>query len=366
MSTNVQIGIVARLFDSPGWLRGTSYDLALIFGTFLLALASGLIVVWQPWLFFPVLLADLWLLGYHHVIATFTRLSFDRESLKENRFLVFYLPFLVLAATVTLAITFGAWMIASIYLYWQWFHYSRQSWGISRVYERKSGGLVDDNPLFSQLCFYLVPIYGILYRSWQAPETFILNEVRVIPMPELAVDIVGIAALISILAWLWTRLQAWRQGRLAIAHSAFMASHIAVFLIGYRLIEDITYGWVVLNVWHNAQYLLFVWLFNANKFKDGIDEKSPFLSGISQSNAKWRYFLSCFALSTVIYLVLDATSSAIESSAWWSTDYFNLAIAAPVTVIIFQTINFHHYIVDSRIWKVRSKPIQETLGLSKS
>jgi len=28
-----------------------------------------------------------------------------------------------------------------------------------------------------------------------------------------------------------------------------------------------------------------------------------------------------------------------------------------------QAINFHHYIVDSQIWKVRKKPMQATMGV---
>ena len=31
-----------------------------------------------------------------------------------------------------------------------------------------------------------------------------------------------------------------------------MASHFTIFYVGYLVIEDITHGWLVLNVWHNA------------------------------------------------------------------------------------------------------------------
>jgi hypothetical protein len=33
-------------------------------------------------------------------------------------------------------------------------------------------------------------------------------------------------------------------------------------------------------------------------------------------------------------------------------------------IVVYQAINFHHYIVDSIIWKIRRKPIQKTLGIS--
>lgn len=33
------------------------------------------------------------------------------------------------------------------------------------------------------------------------------------------------------------------------------------------------------------------------------------------------------------------------------------------TIVLYQIVNFHHYVVDSRIWKVRSAPIRQTLEL---
>ena len=245
----------------------------------------------------------------------------------------------------------GVWVIASVYLYWQWFHYTRQGWGISQVYRAKSGGLVDDGPLFSKLSFYLIPAWGILYRSWQAPDTFIFVELRVIPVPELLVNAVGVAAIVSVLAWGYRRFRAWRNGRLPVAHTWYMLSHYAVFIVGYLAIEDITFGWLVINVWHNAQYILFVWLFNANRYKEGIHDSAPFLSKLSQSKNILRYLFFCLAISTLIY----ALGLVVSSN--------QIVAGLPMVVILFQAINFHHYIVDSRIWKVRKKSMRETLDL---
>lgn len=334
-----------------GWLRSRQFDVTFVQGIAALALLSGAIVVARPELFKFVLAADLWLLGYHHVIATYTRLAFDRQSLKEYRFFVFVLPVLVFSATFALAWSVGVWIIASVYLYWQWFHYTRQSWGISQVYRAKSGGLVDDDPLFSKLSFYLLPAWGILYRSWQAPDTFLFVELRVIPVPELLVNVVGVAAVASVLMWGYRRFAAWRQGRLAVAHTWYMLSHYTVFTVGYLAIPDITFGWLVINVWHNAQYILFVWLFNTNRFKNGKDENAPFLSEISQPKNIVRYLLICFAISSIVYL----TGLVIASN--------QVVAGLPMVVILFQAINFHHYIVDSRIWKVRKKTMKKTLAL---
>jgi hypothetical protein len=42
----------------------------------------------------------------------------------------------------------------------------------------------------------------------------------------------------------------------------------------------------------------------------------------------------------------------------------NTAALLLPALVIYQSINFHHYIVDSVIWKVRRKPLQTTLGIA--
>lgn len=335
-----------------GWLRGRPFDLTFIVGITAVALLSGAVVVADPRLFGPILFLDLWLLGYHHVISTYTRLCFDKESLRQHRFLLFGLPPLVLAGVVLIFVGLGAWAIPTIYLYWQWFHYTRQSFGVSQVYRRKAGELIDESPWLTKAALYLLPLWGILYRSYQEPETFLWMEVRVLPVPGWLVDGAALAALAVMGFWFAQRIAAWMRGRLPIAHTLYMISHFVVFYTGYIAIDDITHGWLVINIWHNAQYVLFVWLFNSNRFKNGIDPKARFLSTISQADKAWLYFGVCLALTSVFYLSVDL---AIDQFSHW---------ALPLALIVYQTINFHHYIVDSLIWKVRKKPMQKTLGIA--
>jgi hypothetical protein len=330
------------------------FDITFVHGVAALALLSGCVVVLRPDWFPAVLIADLWLLGYHHVIATYTRLAFDKDSLREHRFFVFVLPFIVFGTTFLLAWSIGVWVIATIYLYWQWFHYTRQSWGISQVYRAKSNGLVNEGPVFAKLCFYLVPLWGILYRSWQAPDTFLFVDLRVIPVPGWLVTVVGFASAVSVMIWCAQRFRMWREGRLPVAHTWYMVSHFVVFFVGYRLIEDITFGWLVINVWHNAQYILFVWLFNANRFAKGEDSRAPLLSSMSQPGRITRYLAICLGISTLVYALTGALTNE------------QLVAGLPLAIIFYQAVNFHHYIVDSIIWKVSKKPMRRTLKLDEA
>jgi hypothetical protein len=333
------------------WLRSAEFDLSFIIGLPCLALLTGFVVLMQPELFVPVLILDLWFLGYHHVIATYTRLCFDRKSFGEHwPLLIILLP---AVAIITLAIAYGVglWVIVSIYFYWQWFHYTRQSWGISRAYRGKDRSALYEDGWLDQAIFYALPVLGILHRSNQNPGEFIGLELRVIPIPSALVSLATAAAIALLAIWVFRRLQAWREGRLATIHTLYLATHFLVFAVAYLLIEDVTVGWLVINIWHNAQYVLFVWMFNTKRFKNGSDPDARFLSYISQPNRLWLYFLTCIGITGVLYWGVLGTLSA----------FFFAGLSA--TIILYQIVNFHHYIVDSMIWKVRKAPMQKTLGL---
>jgi len=343
---------IAVPIQSFGWLRGASFDLTFVAGISALALLSGALATLNPRLFPVILALDLWLLGYHHVVSTFTRLAFDRESLRAHRFLVTWLPLLVLIGVVAACLAAGPWILTTTYLYWQWWHYTRQSYGVSRIYQRK-GGVADG--LLGKLVIYAVPVCGILFRSYQAPDKFLFAEVKVLPVPLGLVVLTGAFVAGVTVLWGMRQAAAWREGKLTPAYTLYVCSHLVIFSAGYLLTRDIDHGWLVLNVWHNAQYILIVWMFNNNRFKGGVEPRAHFLSTISQRQNLWRYLLACLGISTVFYVLL---SSALSWAA------VATATALPLVVVAYQVINFHHYIVDSVIWKVRKKALRQNLGVT--
>jgi hypothetical protein len=308
-------------------------------------------IIAKPALFYPILIVDLWLLGYHHVISTYTRLCFDKKSFAENRQLVLVAFPAILGLTAIVAWVAGLWVVISVYFYWQWWHYTRQSWGISRAYRGKDSNALYESGWVDQAVFYSLPILGILTRSNQDPGLFLSMELRVIPVPDLVVEAATVAAILLVAYWLARRVQSWFQGRLALAHTLFMTTHFLIFAVGYLLIEDITYGWLAINIWHNAQYIMFVWLFNTRRFRNGIDSSARFLSYISQPERKLLYFGACIAITGIIYFTVLGTLDAL------------LFAGLSGTLVLYQAVNFHHYIVDSYIWKIRKQPIRETLGI---
>jgi hypothetical protein len=334
------------------WIRNAQFDLFFIFGILALSFLTGAVIIIEPSLFYPILVIDLWFLGYHHVIATFTRLCFDKKSRSEHWFLVFGLTPIVAAVTLLVAWQIGLWVIVTIYFYWQWWHYTRQSWGISRVYRGKDRTALYEGGWLDQAIFYCLPVWGILSRSAEQQDRFIGMELWSIPVPPVVATISGYATAALLLIWLARRLQAVMAGRLATVHTMYMATHFAIFATAYLVIPDITLGWLMINIWHNAQYILFVWMYNTRRFSNGIDPEAPFLSYIGQPGRLWLYLLSCVAITGVVYWGVLRTID-------WA---FFAGLSA--TIVLYQIANFHHYIVDSLIWKVRKPTLQKTLGLT--
>jgi len=342
-----------------GWLDGWRYDSILIFGVALIALISGLIVLAEASLFYPVLIADLWLLGYHHVIATFTKLAGTAEDRAENFFLIYLLPLLVLGGVVAMYFGLGIWSIVTVYFFWQWFHYTRQAYGIGAFYRRKAKFPTKESRLLTHAAIWSIPIWGLLNRTSQGWEEFLFLPVYMPPVPERVAMVAGIIAVGTVLLWIRSRIKDFRAGQLSIAETSFVASHMLIFYVGYIAIADINIGWLVANVWHNAQYILFVWLYNTNRFKNTDVVLSPdtILQWLSKRKPVRILLYFCFTLvlTTIFYQFLG---TGFKLAA--------MQFLIPVTtlyVIGYQAVNFHHYVVDGIIWKARNRKNQQVLNV---
>jgi hypothetical protein len=101
------------------WILNPRFDTTFVFGLLLLGLTTGVVCLIQPALFYQILLIYLWFLGYHHVIATYTRFCFDRESLKEHRVLIWGLLPAVAVVTLVVAWQVGMWVMITGAIYWE-------------------------------------------------------------------------------------------------------------------------------------------------------------------------------------------------------------------------------------------------------
>lgn len=334
------------------YLRNPVFDSFFIGFIPLVAISSAWFVYLKPEFFNLVLFLDLTLLGYHHVISTYTRLGFDKKSLIENRVIVFYLPPIIMALVAILVVYDTGWIVSTIYLHWQWYHYSRQSEGIAKSIKFKSKSVEAGSETFNRIVFYLIPIACFMAMSSRQPQKFLYMDVYTVPIPVFIANILlGLAAVVFCV-WLVRQLQAVGSGQLKRGHLAYLLSHHIIYLVAYVVISEVSIGWLAINIWHNMQYISFVWHFNTNKFKAGFDKRQPVISWISQSNRAFIYVGFCLILTSLFYSIVDFGLGILEPYT-----------AIPLVVVAYQTINFHHYIVDSVIWKLRKPAVHKTLEL---
>ncbi len=342
-----------------GWIDGIKYDGIFIFGIAGIAILSGLIIFLKPSMFLPVLVIDLLLLSYHHVIATFTKLAGTADDRKENRFLIYLLPFISLATVIALYGVFGVFIIATIYFFWQWYHYIRQGYGIAVFYRRKSKKLPKKNTVISQLAIWAIPIWGILNRCGQGWEEFLFLPFYVPKVPEWLVTFAGFVAVGSVVLWVLNKCNEYRKNILSLAQTSFVVSHMLIFYVGYVLIPDLNTGWLVVNIWHSAQYLMFVWLFHVNRHGK-LEKTQNVLSMRTIANREplkiLTYFCVTLAMTFVFFGGLNIGIELVSSSTG--------ILLSNIVVIGYQTVNFHHFVVDSLIWKARNKKNRKAMNIS--
>jgi hypothetical protein len=326
---------VPRIATTAGWLHGAKADLTLVAGVLALALLLGGAALARPALFGWVLLADLWLLAYPHVAATFTRVASDRRSLRAHWFLLFALPPLVFAATAGVTWIGGVIALNTTYFYWQTYHYTMQSYGVARAYRRRAGGGPD--PLTASVIFAF-PLWGVLHRAHQRPSLFYGSPIWSPPVPRAAAIAAGGLALSLLAAWTLRELRAARAAGLAPAGAAdappqvgrvlFVLSHVVITVLSYVVVTEVTRGWLFINIWHNAQYLVFVWLHRSTEHE-----------ARQKGASLLRYAAACIGVSALFYLMLGELAAPLSAGL------------LPVVLICHQAVNFHHYLVDAVIWR---------------
>ena len=339
--------VAATAAASPrSFVWNESFDATLLVAPFALGLLAAAVVTANPALYAAVVVADLWFLGYHHVVSTYTRLGFSSRGLLRNRFLALDLLLVIVLATTALAFTAGAWVVASAFLYLQWFHYMRQGYGISRMYFRSTpeGQVAGARDLVANAVIYVVPIFAIAHRSMTMGDTFLAMPIKTIAPPQAVVTALAVAAAVTIGAWFVRFGQRVGSDTADLRYEGFIFSHIVIFLVAYVWTDSANVGWLAINIWHNLQYVLVVWMVNVKKYSGRVDSEEPLLSRISQPGRPVTYFVCCLAITTLVYLALNRFTVLVMGGG----------LAA--TLGVYMGINFHHYIVDAMIWKRRALP----------
>ena len=334
-------------FRSPG------FDLFFVVFIPISAIMVAFYVAYNVSDFFFILTLNIWLLGYHHVISTFTRVASSTFQIKEHKWLMLYLPPVVLASVIGLDFIGSVIIISTVYLHWQWWHYTRQSEGISKAIQYKTGCKLDGNSAIHRAAFYGTATLSFLVMSSRNAEVFLGMPVATLPVPTQLTTLLTGCFLVTSAAWVGLLTYQLTYKKISGLFFLYQMSHIAIYYIAYVFFKDINIGWLAINIWHNLQYITFVWLTNRNTYGNGIDENNKIVSWLSQPNRAFLYFTACLGATFIFY-------KTISMGANIASQYLSI----PLVLIIFMSINFHHYVVDTVIWKIKKPTTQKAIGIS--
>jgi hypothetical protein len=342
------------------WLGGRSFDLVWFSGGAVLAFAAfAVAVAFRPSI---VAIAWIWLLLFDgpHMMALYTRTYLDAETWRANKPLLvgalaaFAVGPAFLAATLATHDDrpFLAFLgLSSVYGY---HHVVRQHYGFVALYRGKGGVaparatfLADKWTLYLGLWLpwlhFLVahPVGRALVGA--APEASgaeraagaaLLGAWLVIALGYAVVTLVGRPR--RGLESRYLLLVVGVHGFLYFVASRFEPVYSAARTPDQQLLLMTVMGGIV----HSAQYVGIVWLYHART-----------RAGASLP----RYLLACVAFSA-IYLVIAAATAVYPAITLVEAARVGPFPVSRLALCVWWGIALHHYVIDQRIWRLRSDP----------
>ena len=258
----------------------------------LLVAITFVLVSFSP-ISFPLLFAvNIWGLSMPHTFSTYTRHDLRNKRTALSALLLFLL---IIISLIIIKINIGLVIIYSIYFFWQQFHYTKQNMGIA-IRKNKNKTLIIDH-----LFFLLVSLISTLTIFNNGNVQF-FGYSLIAPIPfSLNHQIAILINIILLLTYCIIRPANWKMA----------ISHTLIFSVSYIFLNNFALGWLLLNIFHNSQYLIFM------------------------KNHEKNYFFILYALlfSMLFYFIIKQ-DSFIELS-----------------IVLMLAMNFTHYLFDGFIWK---------------
>lgn len=380
------------------WIAGRGFDLAIFFGTALLGLLAPtlavagvvppLVVVWGYVLFFDG----------PHMMAGYSRTFLDKETRQKRRGLLYGTTAAAVAFPIGSALMSAAlrndWPfqlflgLMTLYSFW---HIVRQGWGIFALYRSREGERA--NVPVERTLFYVAMYAPYIYFLFVHPavRAVMLGDGysvarSVAPVREAwegwasrGLVTIGVVALVFFVVRLWRA-----RAMTALYYGATTIVFHAVVYFVFSVREPIFAGargtdqtfmviTAAVSVCHSTQYIALVFIHNARRYASGAS-----VHGLAASvSAKaLPYLATCLGFAvlyvgltwlTGIYPGFDV-ASAVQAPAALpampganATRIVDLSEAARLTLprlalAIYWGIALQHYLLDARIWRIKTDP----------
>ena len=357
----------------PGWIGGPLFDLCFFFGSAVVALAAGLLMLTVPAAVLPVWFVWIWLLEGPHLFATWQRTYLDAEFRRQRpRLLLNSLAWLLPGPLCLLASRwFGQPGIFLLFLgaaaLWSVHHSIRQYHGLLSIYQRLGQAGERDRRLDRVLLHAVLwGIFGLFQIVHPANRVLWQWPVEPGPAGRALIAALSSALALALVYWAGLLVQRWRQGRvlkpgvfaLVVAVGTTLFS---VFVVGLR--EPLLAGaatpeevflaaTAVSGILHGMHYLGIVMATSRRR------TEPPGTGWAARlRHAPLQAYLLMVVLS-LFYVGLNLLRGMPLGLAPGST-------AAQVFLALYWGLFLHHYWLDQKIWRPSTDArLRTELGLA--
>lgn len=291
-----------------------------------------------------------WVCNYPHFASTNYRLYHSKSSIAQYPLTSVVTPVVLVAAVVGCYLSPNdiAPLFVKLYLLWSPYHFSGQTLGITMVYARRSGFVIDGWLRRSLTSFIFLTF--VVQNAWAEVGRHV-NQFYGVQYPTFGVPI-WLPQTLTKLMW--------------------MSLAVTIALLMWKLINDgVVVPWIVLvpaftqYIWfvatpagqfsymvpffHSLQYLLIAW--NV-QLKEGLADRKrePSVGYVWSESARWM-----------------AINIAGGYVLFWGLPHLGAHFGKPMvfsTAVMLAAIQVHHFFVDGVIWRLRNPAARSPLSSS--
>jgi hypothetical protein len=291
-----------------------------------------------------------WVCNYPHFAATNYRLYHSRASIAQYPLTSYVTPIVVVAAVVGCYLSPNsiAPLFIKLYLLWSPYHFSGQTLGITILYARRSGFVIDGwlrrcLTAFIFLTFVVQnaraevglrvnAFYGVAYPTLGVPAW----------LPETLSKIMWFALAATIAMLLWRIVNGGQRVPPIVLLPAFTQ------YVWFMATPAGQFAYMV-PFFHSLQYLLIAW---SVQLKEGLNERKrdPSVRYVWSESTRWMAVN--IAGGYVLFWALPHLGSHLGKSLAFST------------AVMLTAIQIHHFFVDGVIWRLHNPAVRSPLSSS--
>jgi hypothetical protein len=362
-----------------GWIASARYDGFFFFGTALLAVLAGVLVLVAPVLVVPLWWLWLGLVDGPHFAATWVRTYLDpherrtRGPLLAGSLLLWLPGFVALGLNRLLSSPMPFEAFLGLSALWSIHHGVRQHFGIMSIYQRLSGASPrvrrQDWAFLHGTIWLLFIVYLLVFPVNRTilglPAEAGLKEqwaVRALAATSVSI-VVGYALLLGLR---WRRGEAIRPGLYALV-VAVGTSAFGYFVVGAfeplvpspSNTEQLSFAVVLVGgSLHGMQYLGII--FATGRRRYGTSTETSLAARLGRAPVLTYVAL---VLVSLLYLVVNASRGVAPDIAFFPFD----SDAARLFLALYWGGALHHYYLDQKIWHPRRDPVlRRELGMADS